>query len=390
MLPFTTQTKVGPGDKSKAYVIRQNTCLRFLLFTLVGLCLMLMVLASTMYDVHVERRSKAWQSGVHRREERSLRLQVGRLGMRLQQHMHDDVRDMSILREYRARMYRAVGEYQNTVRSTVEEATSRNATLTKTLAKLELELDEQLEMAMRKLWSDVNEEGKRAGEKLHNLTTEIIDGMRLEQHEEEDFEEQYGEGAEYHEDAEEGFKEGDDYSEDIKDREGDEEDEDYEEVRMRFALDRLLTRLKAMPNITLSADELTDWDTAYNAALDSMGDESKEADLEAIQAKLVARMTSKGVSVKAGRVHAAEGAQDDGSDGGEGGDDKDEYVPSVFDQFETALEAAKVMPKKPELFLKFGEWQAGTLPTPQLIQFVEELYDQNVLESGLFEDWDDR
>jgi len=181
MLPFTTLTKVGPGDKTKAYVVRQNVCLKILLFSLIGVCVLLMVLASTMYDVHIERRMKARETGVHRREEHHLRLQVGRLGMRLQQQMRDEVRDMSILREYRARMYRAVGEYQNAVRSTVDEATAQNATLRTQLTKLELELDEQLEMAMRQLWSDVNAEGKRAGEKLHNLTAEIIQDLKLDQ-----------------------------------------------------------------------------------------------------------------------------------------------------------------------------------------------------------------
>jgi len=67
----------------------------------------------------------------------------------------------------------------------------------------------------------------------------------------------------------------------------------------------------------------------------------------------------------------------------------DEYLPSIFDQFETALEAAKVTPHKPALLTQFAEWQHGSLPTAELVQHVEELYDQNVLESGLFDDWDE-
>lgn len=182
MLPFTTLTKVGPGDKTKAYVVRQNVCLKILLFSLIGFCALLMVLASTMYEVHIERRMKARETGVHRREEHNLRLQVGRMGMRLQQHMHDDVRDMSILREYRARLYRAVGEYQNAVRAKVDElAPASSDTLRPALTKLELELDGELEKSMRQLWQDVNDEGKRASQRLHNVTSEIIEGMKLDQ-----------------------------------------------------------------------------------------------------------------------------------------------------------------------------------------------------------------
>lgn len=50
---------------------------------------------------------------------------------------------------------------------------------------------------------------------------------------------------------------------------------------------------------------------------------------------------------------------------------------------------AQVTPHKPALLAKFGEWQAGTLPTAELVQIVEELYDKNVLETGLFDDWDE-
>lgn len=177
MLPFTT-TKIGPGDKTKAYVVRQNVCLKIMLFSFAAMVAMLIVLSSTLYEVHIERRTSARNAGVHRREEHALRMQVGRLGMRLQQHMKDDVRDMSILREYRARMYRAVGEYQNAVRLVVEDATGRNATLSSELTRLELELDEQLEHSMKQLWSDVNDEGRRASDVLRNLTAEILVGFK--------------------------------------------------------------------------------------------------------------------------------------------------------------------------------------------------------------------
>jgi hypothetical protein len=78
-------------------------------------------------------------------------------------------------------------------------------------------------------------------------------------------------------------------------------------------------------------------------------------------------------------------AQHGGEERAEDGD----YVPSVFDQFESALEAAKVMPHKGPLIAKFAEWQAGAMPTSELVQHVEELYDQNVLDTGLFDDWED-
>jgi hypothetical protein len=44
--------------------------------------------------------------------------------------------------------------------------------------------------------------------------------------------------------------------------------------------------------------ELAEWNQAYTAALDVMGDESKEADLSAIQHKLAEKMEAKGIKVR--------------------------------------------------------------------------------------------
>jgi len=386
MLPFTT-TKIGPGDKTKAYVVRQNVCLKILLFSFTFAIAMVIVLSTTLYEVHIERRTSARNAGVHRREEHALRMQVGRLGMRLQQHMKDDMRDMSILREYRARMYRAVGEYQNAVRLVVEDATGRNATLSSELTRLELELDEQLERSMKQLWSDVNEEGKRASDVLRNLTSEIIDGFKHDAREKAEFENTYGEGTDYHEDAEHGLRrgeEGDPLDDGDDDDDDDEDDENYEEMRMKFALERLHSRLVSMPNITLEADELQAWEGMYTAALDAMGDEGKEADLEAIQTKLSLKLEAHGVLAKSA---PSTGGSKDAPDATDEFDD--DYTPSVFDQFEQALEAAKMTPHKQDLFDKYAQWAKGDMGTMDLVQHIEELYDQRVLDTGLFDDWDD-
>jgi len=370
MLPLQT-TKVGPGDKTKAYVVRQNTCLKILLFTFSFLVLILIILSSTLYDVHVERRSKAHDAGHHRREEHALRMQMGRLGMRLQEHMKDEMRDMSMLREYRARLYRAVGEYQNKVRASMDEATGRDKNVQQLLTRLELELDEQLELAMRQLWQDVNTEGKHAKERLTNLTRELVQSMKDETGEQTEFEQLYGEGTAYHEAAEQGLR-GDDEDLDNYDDDPDYNDDDMEEMKLRYAVERLHTRLMQMPNISLAQAELNEWEATYNTALDALGDDTKEADLKRIQNSLRERLQSKGL----------------GKDGGVD-DEDDVYQSSVMDQFEAALEAAKVMPHKADLLQKYGQWQAGQLPTMQLVQHIEQLYEQGILETGLFDDWDD-
>jgi hypothetical protein len=68
-----------------------------------------------------------------------------------------------------------------------------------------------------------------------------------------------------------------------------------------------------------------------------------------------------------------------------------ELAPSVLNQFEEAIEAAKVMPHKADLALKFAAWRAGEVSVTELTQFVEELNDDGVLTRGLYDDddlWD--
>jgi len=268
----------------------------------------------------------------------------------------------------------------------VEDAMGPNATMSARLTRMELELDEQLEVAMRQLWSDVNDEGKRASEKLHNLTSEIMLDFQLEGKEMEEFNALYGEGADYHAAADAGYHGGD--ADDPDGLYDNLDDEDTEEIKMTYALHRLQSRLEAMvraradrsrktclmracwlawrcrmsgrevpasclssacrrsrvarrgdgrrcsarrrwsppaprvhtshpllpcpsiplppravppsrqPNISLPEAEITEWEDAYAAALDAMGDESKEADLRIIQEKLAARLQEKGIKVR--------------------------------------------------------------------------------------------
>lgn len=51
----------------------------------------------------------------------------------------------------------------------------------------------------------------------------------------------------------------------------------------------------AQPNITLDSDELQAWEDMYSGAIDGMGDESKEADLEAMTAKLSLKLEAHGI-----------------------------------------------------------------------------------------------
>lgn len=265
MLPFAT-TKVGSGEKTKAYVIRQNVCLKLILFSVITGSALLMLLSLTMYDVHIERRYRARSAGVHRREEHNLRLQLSQVVMRLQRHLKDDVGDMSKLRSYRANMFRMIGEYGNVLRKTVIDKYGPNATEVLGLYQMEVDFTQNMEGALAHLWNDVNTEGGRAKANLHNITHELLLDLQLDQAERKQFEDELDEYPEYRSDAEAGYRtvrappagaggvtfrpsltrcrsapQGD-YESEV----ADEDEKDFEEERMKETLDRFYHRLVAL------------------------------------------------------------------------------------------------------------------------------------------------
>ena len=115
-------TKVGSGEKERAYVVRQNLCLKILLAVVIALGALGSALIFTQYEVSVQRKHKLAGARVHREEEHSSHMRIMRLSMLLQRHLEDDVRDANLLTTYRAWLMRAIGDYQQGVADTVKEA----------------------------------------------------------------------------------------------------------------------------------------------------------------------------------------------------------------------------------------------------------------------------
>ena len=116
--PLLPVTKVGPGDKERAYVVRQNCLLKFLLGAVIFVSGLSTMLVLTRYEVHVQRRHSIEGARSHREEEHASHMRVMRLSMLLQHHLEDEVHDVALLTTYRAWLMRAVGDYQLRVTET--------------------------------------------------------------------------------------------------------------------------------------------------------------------------------------------------------------------------------------------------------------------------------
>lgn len=174
-LPLTTTTKVGAGDKERAYVVRQNTCLKALLAVICTLGSLSTVLVYMRYEVSVQRRISIQGAKNHREEEHASHMRVMRLSMLLQRHLEDEVHDANVLTTYRAWLMRAVGDYQMRV---MEKASNCSHADRSALQAEGVHFDGEIEKLLKLLWDDVVKEGKQAQKQLHNITHAIVAELR--------------------------------------------------------------------------------------------------------------------------------------------------------------------------------------------------------------------
>ena len=75
-LPLLPVTKVGAGDKERAYVLRQNCVLKFMLGLVCCFSVISTALIYTRYEVHVQRRNAIDGARNHREEEHASHMRV--------------------------------------------------------------------------------------------------------------------------------------------------------------------------------------------------------------------------------------------------------------------------------------------------------------------------
>jgi len=354
-LPLLPTTKVGAGDKERAYVIRQNVVLKALLIAASVLLGVSTLLCCTVYEVHVQRRVRVDDAREHREEEHTSHMRVMRLSMMLQQRLKDEVHDMKVLTTYRAWLLRAVGEYQQRVEDQVANCSDAKGGL----AKLGADFDKQIDGLIHRLWSDVVSEGRAAQGQLHNISSAIMGELKQEASEKAHFDElMRAEGEEPRpihrageEDAHYGY--GD---------HGDHHHVEDEDSSLGVALEafhtRLLSNASALP---LEEATLRRWGDAYEEAMRALGDEEKEADMVRINARLEELIGQAGAPPYKETQMEAEGG-------------------SELDYFTELLYRARLAPHRDELLRVLGEWLDGHVPLSKPLELVERLIDENVLQ----------
>ena len=414
--PLLPVTKIGAGDKERAYVVRQNALLKFLLLCVCLVSGFSTALVYTRYEVHIQRRQSIEGAKSHREEEHASHMRVMRLSMLLQRHLEDEVHDVAVLTTYRAWLMRAVGDYQMRV---VGRASNCSSALKEGLQAEGVQFDQEIEKLLKLLWDDVVKEGKQAQKQLHNITHAIVTELREDASEQGEYEAVMAEagedpgflgyhnheidrhGHEYHDhhhhhhheahDAADGDHHGGDAAEHhyheyddppyppgsehehpYHHHEGDDDDEHDEhpgghhagdeddEDHLAGALEALMSRLQHNESVVvgLSNATLEEWEELRESSLRSLQDDEQEVDMQRVELKIQR-------AINASHVHLPP------YDENEGG---------WLDHLTELIRKAKLAPYRTELLALLTSWQAGEVRISEPLNRIEELIDQEVLD----------
>ena len=340
LLPIHT-TKIGPGDKERAYVVRQNLFLKVLLAVVVTIVGLAGTLCCTTYAIHVERRDSLQGARDHREEEHTSHMHLVRLGTLLQQRLKDEVHDMKVLTQYRAWLLRVVGDYQTQVQGEVEAnctGAQQQVLVKEQLQQMGLQFDQHVDFLLKRLWDDLVEEGKAAQNQLHNITAAIMSELRQDASEASDFEQLLRDNGEEVEEPEEG--EGDEHS------------------SMGTALTAFHVTLRSNDSVVhVSNATIVEWQHKYDSTMRALSDDEEEADMERLNAQIQALLNKAGVPVYNATQHASE-----------------------LDYLTELLFKAKLHAYRDELLGLLEQWDEGELPMSVPLKRVEQLIDEGVLQ----------
>lgn len=411
--PLLPITKTGPGDKQKAYIVRQNVFLKAMLGLLIFVGTLSTTLLLTMYEVRMQKRGAVHEAREHREEEHTSHMRVLRLSMMLQAHLKDEIHDERMLTQYRAWLMKSVGNYQSRVMMKACPTPANCTTgVVSGLSELGTDFDSEIDRLMKGLWEEVVQEGKKAQGSLHNITHALVAELRQDateqgeyeklmaemgehagrfgyhEHHEDSVEEHAAHGNHHHhdrhhkhmwhDDAEHGGEERDDPYEhgrsdgsdeeddnggrppyDQGDEEARKEDEDEEE-HLAGALEALMARLQEK-DLALDVDNATiaRWVELQASSEKALSDDEQEVDMDRVGERIELAMNASHAGVPP--YNASEfGTQ--------------------LDWLTAMIHRARLAPYQMELLQLLVAWHEGETKISLPLKRIEELIDAEVLE----------
>jgi len=336
-------TKSGSGEKEKAYIVRQNSVLKLLLFIVIVVCVGSMIAFTTVYELSVARRGLIKSEAFHHKKEHHDHEALIRAHMELQQVLEVSLEEIRGVENVRSYFDKSVGEASDAVDKLFEEAGGKPELLARVKAT-QATFVRGMDMQLQKLIHRFRNRMQHGHEKLNLLAKiigrEVNDDVRDDKifdkkMEDMGVDEQYADELAHEEEVEEE----EDYKEEhdgkkMEDADDLGEDATKEIERSLEAFFEKLNRI-TIPEVTLEVS--TSWKKALDQIVETMEDPNKEVDLDAAARKME-ELIAQTVRVNPPKF-----------------DPKQHDSPVEF--FEAFIEEARVMPHKAALLDLYKGWK---------------------------------
>jgi hypothetical protein len=360
-------TKVGSGEKERAYVIKQNSVLKALLCLVVLSFLVLVVIFSTVFELKVARRGLIISEAVHHKKEHHDHEELIKTSLELQQALESQIEENSLVEEFRAFFDKAVGQSDDTIdKLFVDASQSTNGGIPpQVITKIkshQRRFVKSVEIRLAKIMNRFHKKAAEAREKVVRLAQQIGREIDVDAKEGKKYEErlqELGVDEEYAEKLEEQYEEEEDDSEDDgipgeelteeekklskhdlrvkrdqeqKERDGQTDEEISNQLKSFFGKLEKLT----LPNVPMEKISLIE--AQYQEISKTLEDETKETDLDIVSKKMEQVI----------QLHAP-------------GSLTEKFDPnkhdSIMDYYSSFLEKAKLYPHRQYLLDLYNGWQ---------------------------------
>lgn len=177
------QTKVGGGDKERAYIIKQNAMLKVGL-TVFGILMVLgAVLSFTVLDVKVHRRSTVMAKLHQRHEQHAGHTDMIKKDLKLQNVLREEKNDAEMIRDARATVGALLASYHDNVMDVLKV----NPTAQKEVEKHNKNFAKYLAQILNDLFLQAKKEEKSADEALEQVNKNIVAEENKDEAEETEF-----------------------------------------------------------------------------------------------------------------------------------------------------------------------------------------------------------
>lgn len=286
-------TKTGSGDKERAYVVKQNSLLKALLFCVLLAAVVLTVAFSTVLELRVTKRDWIKSEAVHHKRGHLDHEDFLHSSLELQEALEFSIEETRNLEEFRAYFEREEGSHESQVKQILQEE-GASVQATRRVRHSNREFAAEIQMRLARMINRFQDKTVNATDKVRLLARKMGKEIELDQRMELNFKERLAEWG-----VDEDYAEAavDEYEEEYAAEEHVNEDpasvvkrrrdgEKQSEVEIVEHVERFFAKLGELDLPEIPEVVVKELDIALGNFLDTLPDEAREADMGAFQQQM--------------------------------------------------------------------------------------------------------